>query len=309
MTKLWTTTALVATIAASLPGAARACESIASMSARINGGSAIGGVPCLPATPSAPAINRLPSGVSGGGAGAVMGAVGAAAGILGVLQSLGGSDAPTAPVASSPQDPFETQKAALETRNAAIAPYQQAAADACVGPAESLACRNALIAQTNIEVQAYCSPDIMAATQDTDGTMCQSQRKAAQQFFSWLATHPLQQPSSTIVATTTPGPTGINSADVPNYIDTTTGTYHWSDGTSYQAHPGDVTSPGAQRLCRAGYTNACPGGSVQLHPSAPAAPSRENDYQAAAWRQYEQAQRQYEQAQQLYQSNLRAGNR
>jgi hypothetical protein len=83
---------------------------------------------------------------------------------------------------------------------------------------------------------------------------------------------------------------------------------------TYQEQPGDATSTGAQRLCRAGYSNACPGGVVQFNPPAPAATSAappaapvnptavsssEYDYKAAM--------RQYEQAQQLYQSKLQGG--
>jgi hypothetical protein len=111
--KLLTAAALSATIAASLPGAARACDP--TLAARILSGSAIGGVPCLPSGPvampaarvSSPAV-RVPSG-GGFNAGAAMGAVGLFGAVLDALQS---NDRPAASTNADPS--AEEQEARVQ---------------------------------------------------------------------------------------------------------------------------------------------------------------------------------------------------
>jgi hypothetical protein len=177
MTKLLTAAALAATITASLPVAARACESIASMSARIIGGSPIGGVPCIPATPTAPAaaVRGLSGGIPGGvSPQAVMGAVGVLGGILGALQS---NDQP----AASPAAPAAPREAPIVSLWANSGPYTQAENAACSGDATSVACLKAEMAFQEYMARGFCSP---AMQTDNPGaaSQCQDYLKMVQDY-------------------------------------------------------------------------------------------------------------------------------
>jgi hypothetical protein len=285
-------------VALTAAGTAHGCESVASMTARIAGsGSAIGGVPCVtPSVPSVPSA-RLPSGVPSSGA---LGLFGAA---LEALKS--NASEPAAPrVRTGPVDD--------EDISAKLVPWEQAMDSNCSPSENTQACHDA--------------QDAYAA--EKERVICAIPNNDAQCYFIHKLFETVRQRRAPVASSASAADTATNAmvykgvqnstptnpADVPYYIDTRSQTYYFRDGMTYQALPGDTTSPGAQRLCQAGYTNACAGSAVQFNSRAPAATSTaapaapKYDYQAAM-RQYEQEQRQYEQAQQLYQSKLKGGPR
>jgi hypothetical protein len=283
------------------------------MAARITGGSAIGGVPCLAgavagAASSGPAsvVSRLPSAGLPVDPGAAIGAAVGVASLLGGIFSSGSSSAPAqqapaaadtssaaAPIQPPPEDPTTT---ALK---AADAPFLEAANRDCTN-GWTEACWAAQIGLADANVGVECAdPRMTTPIPGIPMTPCQMAQQQAQtlrqQAQQWQANQAR--------------PTGIDPADIPSVIDYPRNTVQWSDGMTY--HPqGDTTSAGAQRLCRAGYSTACPGGVVQFNSPTPAATSAaspgEYDYKAAM-QQYQQAMRQYEQAQQAYQNKLRGG--
>lgn len=277
--------------AAILPLTAHAqCVPLAVMSARIAAGSPIGGTVCGAGTGLPAAVPRgtgLPAAVPRGTFAPAIDPAAAGAAAVGAAGIIGGVlDALTAP---SPAE--ERAKAESDALNRDIARDQALSQlfDAISGPAISL--RDAICAPD--QQSAKCAQAINQITPLTTSL-----------FYAYTASNePAMRAIQAEITATANRLTSLNSADIPNSIDFTTHTTTWNDGTTYQDLTGPANQEALQRLCRAGQTNACPGGAVHFNPPAPAAtsaaPPGEYDYKAAM--------RQYEQAQQLYQSKLQGG--
>jgi hypothetical protein len=187
--------------------------------------------------------------------------------------------------------------------------YGQALGPACTDP-NSEACWQAKLASAQYSALAECSQvwRYNVGPNNAAGD-CQQAQVALQQA--------QQRPPVGAAAPPAPvqtGPTGIDPANVPKTVDFTNNTMTLGNGDTRSFGPGNtvqsLNNTELQGLCRAGQSNACPGGAVQFSPPAPAAASAaspgEYDYKAAM-RQYEQSMRQYEHAQQVYQSALQGG--